>query len=98
MLLGFARALRAAGVPVTQDRAQGYLAAVALVGLDDARATYVAGRATLCASPDDLARYDQVHEAYFNSRDGLPRPRPTEASLPSFAGHAGARGRRRWER
>ena len=50
-------------MPVTQDRAHGYLAAVALVGLDDARATYAAGRATLCASPDDLLRYDQVHQA-----------------------------------
>ena len=86
VLLGFARALRAAGVPVTQDRAQGFLEAVALVGLGDARATYDAGRATLCASPDDLARYDQVHEAYFNARDGLPRPRPAEESVPSFSG------------
>jgi uncharacterized protein with von Willebrand factor type A (vWA) domain len=86
ILLGFARALRAAGVPVTQDRAQGYLAAVALVGLGDAAATYVAGRATLCASPDDLARYDQVHEAYFNARDGLPRPRPAEEGAPTFSG------------
>ena len=75
-LLGFARALRAAGLPVTQDRAHGFLAAAALVGLGDQRATYTAGRATLCASPDDLARYDQVFEAYFNARDGLPRPRP----------------------
>jgi uncharacterized protein with von Willebrand factor type A (vWA) domain len=86
ILLGFARALRAAGVPVTQDRAQGYLEAVSLVGLTDARATYDAGRATLCASPDDLARYDQVHEAYFNARDGLPRPRSPEESLPSYGG------------
>ena len=86
VLLGFTRALRAAGVPVTQDRAQGYLAAVALVGLGDARATYDAGRATLCGSPDDLVRYDQVHEAYFNSRDGLPRPRPAEEGVPTFGG------------
>jgi len=86
ILLGFTRALRAAGVAVTQDRAQGYLAAVAMVGLDDAAATYVAGRATLCASPDDLARYDQVHEAYFNSRDGLPRSRPAEEGVPTFSG------------
>jgi uncharacterized protein with von Willebrand factor type A (vWA) domain len=86
ILLGFARALRAAGVPVTQDRAQGFLEAVSLVGLDDARATYAAGRATLCGSPDDLARYDQVHEAYFNARDGLPRPRPAEEGVPTFAG------------
>lgn len=86
ILLGFARALRAAGVPVTQDRTHGYLAAVALVGLADARATYDAGRATLCASPDDLARYDQVHQAYFNGRDGLPRPRQAQAGLPAYSG------------
>ena len=58
LLLGFTRAVRAAGVPVTADRAQGYLKAVALVGLDDRRATYWAGRTTLCSGPDDLARYD----------------------------------------
>ena len=75
ILLGFTRALRAAGVRVTPDRSQSYLEAVSLVGLDDQRATYTAGRATLCAGPDDLARYDQVFEAYFNARDGLPRPR-----------------------
>ena len=87
ILLGFARALRAAGVPVTQDRANGFLLAVSLVGLGDARGTYDAGRATLCGSPDDLARYDQVHEAYFNARDGLPRPRPAEETgVPTFSG------------
>jgi uncharacterized protein with von Willebrand factor type A (vWA) domain len=83
ILLGFARALRAAGVPVTQDRAHGFLAATALVGLDDQRATYTAGRATLCSSPDDLVRYDQVFEAYFNAREGLPRPRPATSSAPN---------------
>lgn len=86
ILIGFTRALRAAGVPVTQDRTHGYLAAVALVGLGDARATYDAGRATLCASPDDLARYDQVHEAYFDGRHGLPRARQAQAGVPSYSG------------
>jgi hypothetical protein len=85
ILLGFARALRAAGVPVTQDRSQGFLAAVAAVGADDRQATYRAGRATLCGSPDDLARYDQVFAAWFDHRDGLPRPRPREQSRPSTA-------------
>jgi uncharacterized protein with von Willebrand factor type A (vWA) domain len=84
ILLGFTRALRAAGIPVTQDRSQGFLAAVALLGLGDQRATYVAGRATLCAGPDDLERYDQVFEAYFNARDGLPRSRPAPP-LPTFS-------------
>lgn len=75
MLLGFTRALRAAGVPVTQDRSHAFLEATALVGLDDRRATYWAGRATLCAGPDDLARYDQVFKAWFDPRGELPRRR-----------------------
>ncbi len=65
LLIGFTRALRAAGVAVTQDRTQAYREAVAVVGLDDRRATYWAGQATLCASPDDLDRYDQVFDAWF---------------------------------
>ncbi|MCW2781579.1 MAG: hypothetical protein JWR35_2028 [Marmoricola sp.] len=82
ILLGFARALRAAGVAVTQDRAQGFVEAVSLLGLDDRRGTYWSGRATLCAGPDDLERYDQVFEAWFNARDGLPRSRPADAATP----------------
>jgi len=85
LLLAFTRALRAAGVPVTHDRAQGYLAATALLDLRDRRATWVAGRATLCASPDDLDRYDAVFEAYFGARDGLPLPRPAVPSAASPA-------------
>lgn len=87
VLLGFARALRAAGVPVTQDRAQGFLQAVSLLGAGDPVATYRAGVATLCASPEDLERYDQVFEAWFRSRDGLPRTTAAEtprAALSSF--------------
>jgi len=85
VLLAFTRALRAAGVPVTQDRTHGFLAAVGLLGLDDQRATYLAGRATLCAGPDDLERYDQVFEAWFNARDGLPRTRPAPPAAPTFS-------------
>jgi uncharacterized protein with von Willebrand factor type A (vWA) domain len=78
LLLGFARAVRAAGVPVTVDRAQSFLRAVAAVGLGDRRATYWAGRATLCAGPEDLARYDQVFGAWFldELRPGAARPQP----------------------
>jgi len=85
VLLGFTWALRAAGVAVTQDRAQGYLAAVALVGADDRRATYAAGRATLCASPDDLLRHDQVFEAWFGSPHELPRARPTPPTTTTYS-------------
>jgi uncharacterized protein len=68
LLLGFTRALRAAGVPVSQDRAQSFLRAASLVDLGDRRATYWAGRATLCAGPEDLDRYDQVFGAWFLGR------------------------------
>ena len=85
ILLAFARALRASGVAVTQDRSQAFLTAVATLGVHDRQATYWAGRATLCGSPDDLARYDQVFAAWFDHRDPLPRPRPRERSRPSTA-------------
>ena len=74
LLLGFAAALRAAGVPVTADRTHAYLEAVTLVGLGDPRGTWQAGRATLCASPDDLARHDRVFDAWFLAPEGPPRP------------------------
>lgn len=76
VLLGFTVALRAAGVVVTHDRAQGYLVAASEIGLANAAGVYHAGRATLCGSPSDLDRYDQVYDAYFDVRTGLPRPRP----------------------
>lgn len=85
ILLAFTRALRSAGVPVTQDRAQGFLAAVALVGLGDPKGTYWAGRATLCCSPGDLERYDQVFEAWFSDRNALPRTRPAGAPATTVA-------------
>ena len=96
LLLGFARALRGAGVPVTQDRTRSYLEATALVGLDDQRATYWAGRATLCSGPDDLDRYDQVFTAWFNGSDHpVARPGADErtvvrAELDTGDGEGGA--------
>jgi uncharacterized protein len=76
LLLAFARAVRAGGVPVTPDRTHAFLAAAALLGADDPAGVRIAGRSTLCAGPDDLARFDQVFESFFNPRQGLPRPQP----------------------
>jgi uncharacterized protein with von Willebrand factor type A (vWA) domain len=96
ILLAFTRALRAAGVPVTHDRAHGFLVAAALLGGDDRRGTYLAGRATLCAGPDDLSRYDLVFAAFFGGGDGLPRSPATRrrraaarAGLPAAEGVGG---------
>jgi uncharacterized protein with von Willebrand factor type A (vWA) domain len=96
ILLGFTRALRAAGLTITHDRATSFLQAAAMVGADDPHATYRAGRATLCAGPDDLLRYGHVFEAWFGVREQLPRamPRekPREISPPLPTGESGEQG------
>lgn len=73
ILVAFADALRAAGVPVTLDRTQTFLDAVAQLGAGDRRATYLAGQATLCGGPDDLDRYDKMFHSWFDAREDLPR-------------------------
>ena len=82
VLLGFARALRAAGVAVTADRERTYLEAVVAVGLDDPVGVYHAGRATLCSSPADLERYDHVYAEWFGGT--RPGSKPV-SSLPSVS-------------
>ena len=54
-----------------------------MLDLADERGTWVAGRSTLCGSPDDLDRFDAVFEAFFNARDGLPRARQVPSVTPS---------------
>src|SRR5689334_1355382 len=85
-LLGFTRALRAAGVAVTQDRAQVFLTAVAKVGVADQQRTYWAGRATLCSCPEDLPVFDKVFWAWF-ADDGstLTAQRPVTPIPPQQA-------------
>ncbi len=96
ILLGFTRALRSAGMHVTHDRSTSFLEAAALVGAGDLQATFRAGRATLCASPDDLVRYAHVFEAWFGAREQLPRTapreRPREISAPLPVGEPGEVG------
>ncbi len=96
ILLGFTRALRAAGLAVTHDRATSFLEAAALLGVDDAQATFRAGRSTLCSGPDDLDRYGHVFEAWFGAREELPRTvpreRPRELSAPLPVGEGGDSG------
>ena len=65
---GFARACRAAGLPVTADRERTFLRACAAVGLVDRGAVYWAGRATLTASQADLEPYDRVFTGWFGGR------------------------------
>ncbi len=96
-LAGFAGALRAAGLPVTQDRTAAFCGAVAQVGMDDVSGVYWAGRATLCADPDHTRTYDTVFTAWFSGRRAstVRRERPPArtaamASLVDAAAGAGS--------
>ncbi|GAA5052956.1 hypothetical protein HNP84_001400 [Thermocatellispora tengchongensis] len=71
---GFARTLRAAGVGADHERTQNMLRALAVLDVAEPADVYWAGRVTLCASPDDLPRYDRCFEAYFAGRRAVPRP------------------------
>jgi uncharacterized protein with von Willebrand factor type A (vWA) domain len=97
LLLGFARALREAGLRVTPDRTRTFLEAVSLVGLDDERATYWAGEAALCASPEDLEVYDRVFTAWFHGeppgRRTTTRPRAAVVRSTLDEGDGGGEGR-----
>ncbi|MBA2695939.1 MAG: VWA domain-containing protein [Actinobacteria bacterium] len=64
-LLGFARALRAAGLSVTTDRVRTFLSAVTAVGMGDRAGVYWAGRAALTSSPADIPPYNQVFSRWF---------------------------------
>jgi len=90
MLLGFAAALRGAGVPVTPDRGQTFCRAVSLTGLGDRAAVYWSGRATLCAGRDDVDRYDSVFDSWFGTErpiGGTRHERPSRRVLrPDLAG------------
>lgn len=96
VLLGFTHALRAAGVAVTHDRSTAFLEATALVGAEDLALVHAAGRATLCAGPEDLARFEEVFFAWFAAPEGLPRrvprqhPRTVTSPFPQNDEGAGA--------
>ncbi|MEV6835709.1 hypothetical protein AB0N17_14515, partial [Streptomyces sp. NPDC051133] len=70
MLLGFVRALRAAGVEASTERLYAFLRAVDVLRPGMRTDVYWAGRATLCGGHDDLERYERVFAAYFEAPGG----------------------------
>jgi uncharacterized protein with von Willebrand factor type A (vWA) domain len=72
-LVGFAAALRAAGLPCDAQRVQAYLGAVGALDVADPGQLYWAGRLTLCAEPADLPRYDEAFTAWFTATPPAPR-------------------------
>ncbi|NIH87648.1 VWA domain-containing protein [Amycolatopsis granulosa] len=72
--VGFAAALRVAGVACGPQRVQAYLDAVERLDVGDADQLYWAGRLTLCSEPDDLIRYDDAFAQWFAAAPPEPRP------------------------
>lgn len=65
LLVGFASALREAGLPVDQARTATFLAAIRACRLCSRAALARIGRVTLTSSPDDFPIFDDVFEAWF---------------------------------
>ncbi|AVH60935.1 MULTISPECIES: vWA domain-containing protein [Streptomyces] len=79
VLVGFARALRAAGVEAGPDRVQAFIGALDLLDPGVRFDVYWAGRLTLCGSRDDLERFERVFAAYFGEKGDA---RPARAAVP----------------
>src|SRR4051812_18727845 len=77
VVVGLARTLRAAGVPASPERVHATVEALRLLDPQRRDDVYWAGRLTLCASADDIARYDRVFAAYFGDRPAALVRRPT---------------------
>ncbi|MFP5019515.1 vWA domain-containing protein [Pseudonocardia phyllosphaerae] len=69
-IVGFTEVLRAAGLPVTGDRVAAFVEALDGLDVTDRTQAYWAGRLTLCADPDDIARYDLAFPAWFEPAQG----------------------------
>lgn len=85
VVVALGRTVRAAGVPVTTGRLRAMVEALAVLDPTRQADVYWAGRATLCASREDLARYDAAFAAFFAGeaphrrlRSGPPRRPPTQ--------------------
>ncbi|NUP67810.1 MAG: VWA domain-containing protein [Nonomuraea sp.] len=83
---GFVRTLRAAGVGADHERTRSLLTALGHLDVTDRDEVYWAGRLTLCATPDDLPRYDRCFAAYF----GGTRAAMTRTTATSVTRHLAA--------
>ena len=87
MLVAFGSALRSAGLPVTTESTQTFVAAVAHLDLSRRSDVYWAGRATYCRNGADLATYDRVFTAWFERQlPSTTQPRPDQVSRQAAAG------------
>lgn len=83
IVVGFARALRTAGLAVPVGSVVAFGEALAAVGLERREHVYWAGRATLVRRPEDVGVYDLVFASYWLGPSAAvpPRPEPPPVSV-----------------
>ncbi len=80
LIVGFGRALRAAGIDAGAEQVARFGLALDQLDLAERAQVYWAGRATLCTRPGDLRAYDVVFDRFFGGVSGRvtgPRARLT---------------------
>ena len=91
-VVGLARTLRAAGVDASPGPVAALIRSLDAVDPSSRDDVYWAGRVSLCASHEDVARYDRVFEAYFAGEDPSRRLRavapPRSSDLRPVTGGA----------
>ena len=86
-IVGFARALRSAGVMAGPERVHTWVGALGHLDPNRMADVYWCGRVTMCAGPDDLPIYDATFAAYFGERPmtRVQRHRTNTVTLPVLA-------------
>jgi uncharacterized protein len=92
-VVGFGRALRAAGLGVGTDQLVAFARALPLVDATERRAVYLAARATLVTRREDLDVFDAEFARWFGgavpgkrSRPAYPPPRPDPSRIATALG------------
>lgn len=91
-MTGFARTLRAAGVAADHERTENLIKALDELDVTRRDDVYWAGRLTLCATPDDLPRYDRCFAAYFGGHRATRGRAATRTVIRHLAGGEGEAG------
>jgi len=85
-IVGFARALRDAGLPVGVEQTEAFAQALAWIDPLVRRELYLAARATLVSRREDLAVFDELFAAAFGG-PGRPEPAPRAQATPLAPRH-----------
>lgn len=100
-MVGFARALRSAGIAVGIDQTESFVRALILVDATVRRDFYLAARSTLVSRREDLSLFDSVFNAFWTEERAAPArgqripwaPRHDHVPRTAFAAYMAQRAR-----